>query len=203
MFEIAELESPVGPLVLGARDGRLCALTFADDWDAIAARVSRSLGDDEWRRAGDPAGAVRAMDDYFSGDVDALDAVPIEMCGTAFQRRAWSAMRDIPAGDVASYGELGVRIGTPRASRAVGAAAGANLIVVVIPCHRVVGSGGGLGGYGGGLERKRWLLEHERKHERKHERSQERAQEPDHGRDRGKGSQARRPRALATARRGG
>jgi O-6-methylguanine DNA methyltransferase len=73
-------------------------------------------------------------------------------------------MRDIPSGDVASYGELALRIGTPRASRAVGAAAGANLIVIVIPCHRVVGSGGGLGGYGGGLDRKRWLLDHERTH---------------------------------------
>jgi len=164
MFEVAELESPVGPLVLAARGERLCALTFADDWDAIAARVGRRLNDDEWRRAPDPAGAVGAMNEYFDGHIDAIDALPIELGGTSFQRDAWSAMRAIPPGDVASYGELALRIGTPRASRAVGAAAGANLIVIVIPCHRVVGSGGGLGGYGGGLERKRWLLDHERAH---------------------------------------
>jgi len=164
MFEVAEVESPVGPLVLAAREGRLCGLAFADGWDGIAARLSRRLGEKAWRPAPDPAGAVSAVDSYFSGDLSALDRIPVEMCGTAFQDRAWSAMQGIPAGDVASYGELAFRIGLPRAGRAVGAAAGANLIAIVVPCHRVVGSGGGLGGYGGGLERKRWLLDHEQEH---------------------------------------
>ena len=164
MFEIAELESPVGPLTLAARRGRLCALMFSRDWDDVAERLSRRLGETAWRTESDPAGAVSAVEAYFGGDVDALTTFPVEMNGTPFQCNVWSAMRDIPAGAVASYGDLAFRIGAPRASRAVGAASGANLIAIVIPCHRVVASGGGLGGYGGGLDVKRWLLDHEQVH---------------------------------------
>jgi O-6-methylguanine DNA methyltransferase len=137
---------------------------FSDDFDGVAERLGRRLGETAWRREADPVGAVSALEAYFEGDLDAPAAVPLEIHGTPFQRSVWSAMQDIPAGVVASYGEVAFRVGAPRASRAVGAAAGANLIALVIPCHRVVASGGGLGGYGGGLDHKRWLLDHEQEH---------------------------------------
>ena len=111
MFEIAELESPVGPLTLAARRGRLCALMFSRDWDDVAERLSRRLGETAWRTESDPAGAVSAVEAYFGGDVDALTTFPVEMNGTPFQCNVWSAMRDIPAGAVASYGDLAFRIG--------------------------------------------------------------------------------------------
>jgi methylated-DNA-[protein]-cysteine S-methyltransferase len=93
-----------------------------------------------------------------------LDALPTEALGTAFQRACWSSLRQIPAGTTTSYGALAKALGKPAAMRAVGLANGANPIAVVVPCHRVVGSDGSLTGYGGGLERKRWLLAHEARH---------------------------------------
>ena len=99
---------------------------------------------------------------YFRGDLAALEDVVAEPSGgTAFQRRVWLALRGIPAGSTISYGELARRIGSPRAVRAVGAANGANPIPLVLPCHRVIASDGSLGGYGGGLPMKEWLLRHE------------------------------------------
>jgi methylated-DNA-[protein]-cysteine S-methyltransferase len=95
------------------------------------------------------------------GELDALDRISTETAGTAFQRAVWTALRGIEAGRTVSYGALAEHIGRPRAVRAVGAANGANPIAVVVPCHRVIGSDRGLTGYGGGLERKRWLLAHE------------------------------------------
>jgi methylated-DNA-[protein]-cysteine S-methyltransferase len=98
---------------------------------------------------------------YFGGDLRALDAVPCDPGGTPFQARVWKALRTIPVGTTWSYGALARRIGDPKAVRAVGFANGSNPIAVVIPCHRVIGSNGTLVGYGGGLERKHWLLAHE------------------------------------------
>jgi methylated-DNA-[protein]-cysteine S-methyltransferase len=99
--------------------------------------------------------------DYLGGDLDALAPVVVETGGTPFQRSVWTALRDIPPGTTVSYRELARTIGSPAAVRAVGAANGANPISIVIPCHRVIGSDGSLTGYAGGMERKRWLLEHE------------------------------------------
>ena len=98
---------------------------------------------------------------YFAGDLGALAEIPVEPAGTAFQQKVWAALREIPPGRTAAYHELARRVRSPEAARAVGAACGANPIWIVIPCHRVIAAGGGLGGYGGGLRRKRWLLEHE------------------------------------------
>jgi methylated-DNA-[protein]-cysteine S-methyltransferase len=106
-----------------------------------------------------PASALAA---YFDGDLHAVDSLPVGTQGTAFQTSVWRALRDIPPGRTISYGELARRVDKPAAVRAVGLANGANPIGVVIPCHRVIGADGSLTGYGGGLERKRWLLEHER-----------------------------------------
>ena len=105
--------------------------------------------------------AGRCLAAYFDGRIDAIDAVEVAMGGTVFQREVWAALRGIPAGSHLNYGRLAERIGRPEAVRAVGAANGANPIGIVVPCHRVIGANAALTGYGGGLHRKRWLLEHE------------------------------------------
>jgi methylated-DNA-[protein]-cysteine S-methyltransferase len=98
---------------------------------------------------------------YFQGELGVLDSLSVTMGGTEFQRQVWRALREIPYGTRISYGELARRVGRPSAVRAVGAANGANPIGVIVPCHRVIGADGTLTGYAGGLERKRWLLQHE------------------------------------------
>jgi methylated-DNA-[protein]-cysteine S-methyltransferase len=143
--------------------GRLRAL----DWEDHDARMQRLLaahyGPDGvvLADATTPSPARRALDAYFAGDFAALDSLEVETAGTPFQRAVWAGLRRIPAGETLSYGALAKRIGKPAAVRAVGLANGSNPIGVVVPCHRVIGADGSLTGYGGGLERKRWLLEHE------------------------------------------
>ena len=104
-----------------------------------------------------------ALARFFAGDVEAIAPLAVRTNGTDFQRRVWAALRRIPAGRTTTYGELAATIGAPAASRAVGLANGANPIAIVVPCHRVIGANGTLTGYGGGLARKRWLLDHERR----------------------------------------
>ncbi|MDX5379180.1 MAG: methylated-DNA--[protein]-cysteine S-methyltransferase [Halomonas sp.] len=159
------MASPVGELSLVSDDqGALRALEF----DSHDERLHRLLGRHyrEYRVAKGRAPAVvrEALEAYFAGDPSHLDAVPVATGGTAFQRLVWQALRQIPAGTTISYGELATRIGRPGASRAVGLANGANPVAIVVPCHRVIGANGTLTGYGGGLPRKRWLVEHERRH---------------------------------------
>jgi methylated-DNA-[protein]-cysteine S-methyltransferase len=101
------------------------------------------------------------MGSYFKGDIAVIDTLPVETTGTPFQRSVWQALRKIRRGTTISYAELARRIGNPRAVRAAGLANGQNPIGIVVPCHRVIGSNGTLTGYGGGLPRKKWLLEHE------------------------------------------
>lgn len=111
---------------------------------------------------GETPRAIRAaFARYFAGDLGALADIPWRVAGTEFQRQVWRALTEIPAGETRTYGQQAARIGRPAAVRAVGLANGANPIGIVIPCHRVIGSGGALTGYGGGIERKRWLLNHE------------------------------------------
>jgi methylated-DNA-[protein]-cysteine S-methyltransferase len=105
--------------------------------------------------------ASAALRRYFDGELTALDGVDVEMNGTPFQKSVWAALRKVRPGKTATYSEIARRIGTPAAIRAVGAANGANPVAVIVPCHRVIGADGTLTGYGGGLERKRWLLAHE------------------------------------------
>ncbi len=105
--------------------------------------------------------ATRAIEQYFAGDLVAIDALPVRTAGTPFQRKVWSALQAIPCGATVSYAKLAARIGQPSAIRAVGSANGSNPVGVVVPCHRVIGSNGSLTGYGGGIHRKQWLLQHE------------------------------------------
>jgi len=157
-LEIAEFHSPIGMLVLAVREGALVSLEFAER----PVRLAKRFGDVALRRATDPAGVVGRLAGYFAGDLHALDAIAVDAGGTPFQRRVWAALRKIPPGETVSYQTLARRIGAPAAVRAVGAANGANPVAIVVPCHRVISADGRLGGYGGGVERKRWLLTHER-----------------------------------------
>ena len=114
-----------------------------------------------------PASITRALEAYFDGETDVLKEVAVATNGTAFQREVWKGLRTIPAGTTTSYGRLAARLGRDGASRAVGAANGANPIAIVVPCHRVIGANGRLTGYAGGLPHKQWLLDHERRFARR------------------------------------
>ena len=156
-------ESPLGSVSLAWDGLALVGLDFCPS-ERMASRLRARFGD----RAGvhasvDPDGLTARARAYFAGDVGALAAVPVEGGGTPFQRRVWAALRDIPAGKTESYSALATRLGAPRAARAVGLANARNPVAIAVPCHRVVGSDGSLTGYAGGLERKRWLLEHEQR----------------------------------------
>lgn len=160
MIQIDTIESPIGPLTAGDRAGRLCLLHFGPDDGGLDQTLERWYpGEPRTRR---PITAVReVLSRYFAGELGVIDTVPVELNGTEFQKRVWQALRRIPHGSTLSYGALAKRIGAPAAVRAVGAANGSNPVALVVPCHRVIGSDGTLTGYGGGLDRKRWLLDHE------------------------------------------
>jgi methylated-DNA-[protein]-cysteine S-methyltransferase len=159
-LEVAVVDSPIGPLGVAAEEGALVAVTF-DGGRPLRAWVARVLGKCALVETADPAGVTGPLRRFFRGELDALAPIPIRLHGTEFQRRTWEALRRIPAGTTWSYRRLATELGDPRATRAVGAANGQNPVPVVIPCHRVIGSDGSLTGFGGGLARKRWLLEHE------------------------------------------
>ena len=157
--------SPIGPLLVVSDDeGRLRALDFHDDESRLRRLLRLHYGTDG--HALEPGRVPRAIGDaldaFFGGELGATCGIAVETGGTPFQRRVWAALRRIPAGTTTSYGALAAAIGRPTAVRAVGLANGGNPIPIVVPCHRVIGADGSLTGYGGGIARKRWLLEHER-----------------------------------------
>lgn len=141
------VDTPVGPLGLVASERGLRRILWPGEPGAG--------GDEEVL-----ATAAVQLREYFAGTRRTFD-VPLELEGTDFQRRAWLALAEIPYGETRSYGEQARRLGVPRAARAIGAANGANPLPIVLPCHRLVGADGSLTGFGGGLDVKRWLLEHE------------------------------------------
>jgi methylated-DNA-[protein]-cysteine S-methyltransferase len=161
VIALATISSPVGPLTLAAREARVCLLHFGADEEAVWRFLRRYYPADVIEPHGDPAGGVSAVAAYFAGGLDALDGLEVELNGTPFQTRVWEALRRVRSGTTATYAELARSIGAASAVRAVGAANGANPVAVIVPCHRIIGTNGSLTGYGGGLERKRWLLEHE------------------------------------------
>jgi methylated-DNA-[protein]-cysteine S-methyltransferase len=158
MMRYRELESPLGAMLAVSDGEALCSLHFVDGRQAPCPR-------EDWRR--DPGAApfdrlAAELDEYWAGVRRRFD-VPVRLAGTPFQRAVWAAIAAIPYGETISYGDLASRIGRPSAVRAAGAATGRNPVSIVVPCHRVVGAGRSLVGYGGGLERKRALLELERR----------------------------------------
>lgn len=149
------LPSPIGPLTLVAEAGQLTALYMdtqrhRPDEDSLGAQGDRGTAPFD--------AAARQLADYFGGQLTEFD-LPLAPAGTAFQRQVWAALQTIPYGQTWSYAQLAEKIGRASAVRAVGLANGKNPISLVIPCHRVIGSDGSLTGYGGGLDRKRFLLD--------------------------------------------
>jgi methylated-DNA-[protein]-cysteine S-methyltransferase len=144
----AYYDSPIGLIEVGGTDDAITSLFFVDE---------RKEGAESNAVC---AEAVRQLSEYFEGTREDFE-LPLELTGTEFQRQVWTELTSIPFGQTVSYGDLARAIGKPSAVRAVGAANGDNPISIIVPCHRVIGSDGGLTGYGGGLERKEWLLRHE------------------------------------------
>jgi methylated-DNA-[protein]-cysteine S-methyltransferase len=161
-FLLDRLRTPIGTaLLVTDADGVLRAL----DWEDFEARMKgllrRHYGAVALRDARATEDVKAALTGYFDGDLERLATIAWCVAGTAFQRKVWTALATIPAGTTMSYGALAAQLGTPRAVRAVGHANGSNPLSVVVPCHRLIGANGSLVKYGGGLMRKRWLLEHE------------------------------------------
>jgi len=149
------METPTGIIEVAVDGGALVSLQFVE--------VSTARPDDPADRvAADPGGIRARLRAYYAGDLSALAEIRVRFDrGTFFQQGVWRALQGIPVGETISYAELARRVGRPSAFRAVGSANGQNPIAVVVPCHRVIAADGTLGGYGGGLDRKRWLLAHE------------------------------------------
>jgi methylated-DNA-[protein]-cysteine S-methyltransferase len=161
-FGIDRLQTPIGvALLVTDAEGVLRAL----DWEDYAPRMKELLrfqyGAVVLLEARAPKDLVKALSGYFKGDLDRLGTIHWRVAGTPFQQKVWNALPKIPAGTTMSYGALALRLEAPNAMRAVGHANGSNPISVVVPCHRLIGANGTLVKYGGGLSRKRWLLEHE------------------------------------------
>jgi len=150
-------KSPVGRIHLVANESAIVALAFDENWPRIKAKLGRY----EKRESHVIARAIRELEEYFAGKRREF-TVELALEGTAFQKSAWAALRKIPYGKTATYGQQAARIRKPAAVRAVGRANGLNRISILIPCHRVVGSSGALTGYAGGLKAKKALLELER-----------------------------------------
>lgn len=175
------IATPLGELeIITDNQGQLRALEWADFHPRLLQLLVRHYGPDHSlhpsatlvaKSAAKPGFSLhqdnveqsirQRIQDYFAGDLAAIDALPVATAGTEFQRTVWKMLRAIPCGQIMTYGQMAAQLGNPGASRAVGLANGSNPISVVVPCHRVIGSNGTLTGYAGGVERKKWLLMHE------------------------------------------
>jgi methylated-DNA-[protein]-cysteine S-methyltransferase len=161
-FNLDRLETPIGTALL-VTDGE--GVLRALDWDDYEPRMRQLLrlqcGNVALQDGRSPRDIRAALSGYFNGDLACLSAIKWRVAGTPFQHKVWTALPEIPAGTTMSYGALAAQLGMPKAVRAVGHANGSNPLSVVVPCHRLIGANGSLVKYGGGLVRKRWLLEHE------------------------------------------
>jgi methylated-DNA-[protein]-cysteine S-methyltransferase len=152
------IQTPIGPFTLVCDGDSIVAAGFCEryedlriaDRDRVAVEPVADLGEHS-----------RALAAYFGGDVSAIDRIPVRQRGSAFHLAAWQALRQIPPGMPISYHELAIRLERPGASRAAGTACGRNTVALIVPCHRVMRADGSLGGFGWGLARKQWLLDHE------------------------------------------
>ncbi|CAN5502183.1 methylated-DNA--[protein]-cysteine S-methyltransferase [soil metagenome] len=151
---IDRIATPLGKMLMMVRGTALVLLEFDDEGE-------RDLASFDVEETANPCGYSDRIRAYFDGELAAIDSIPTEGAGTPFQQRVWSELRRIPCGTTLSYGGLAERLGDKNLMRAVGLANGSNPIAVVVPCHRVIGADGSLTGYGGGLPRKSWLLNHE------------------------------------------
>ena len=170
----AVLPTPIGDMLALSSDEGLCALEFTtvqgraggeERLSRLEARLQRWFPPHEMVDRETPIIARTRvwLTDYFDGGGSDISGLRFDMRGAPFELRVWAALREIPAGQTTSYGAIAKALGSAGASRAVGMANGANPIAIIVPCHRVIGSNGSLTGYGGGLERKTWLIDHERR----------------------------------------
>ncbi len=143
------LDTPIGSLTIEADDGHILKILF--DWDKVQVRPNALTEK-----------CKTQLREYFAGKRTEFD-LPMKFNGTAFQKEVWQALLPVPFGETATYGEQAKKINKAKAVRAVGAANGQNKHTIVVPCHRIIGANGSLTGYGGGIDRKRWLLEHEQR----------------------------------------
>jgi methylated-DNA-[protein]-cysteine S-methyltransferase len=161
-FGLDRVQTPIGvALLVTDAAGQLCALDWEDYEPRMHALLRLQHGAVVQGERPAPRELRAALSAYFNGELGALRRIRWRLGGTSFQRKVWTALADIAPGTTMSYGALAASLGAPKAMRAVGHANGANPLSVVIPCHRLIGANGALVKYGGGLHRKRWLLEHE------------------------------------------
>ena len=164
IFLVETIPTPIGPLVL-THDGKaLWNIAFHDRAERRAAELARHAPHAMLKSKRNRSIFATALSAFFNGNLDAINKLPIAPLGTEFQRTAWKELRRIPAGQTRSYGEQAARIGHEAAARAIGSANGQNPISIVVPCHRLIGANGSLVHYGGGLDRKKWLIDHEACH---------------------------------------
>ena len=156
-----QYQSPIGEINVAVLDGALAWLDFADNREREAKLLTRYYGRHKRVPADNPHGFGDCLKAYFDGDLAAFDGMNLAAVGTEFQRRVWAALRKVRPGQVASYVDIAKRLDKPLNARAVGQANANNPFALVVPCHRIIAKGGGLGGYAGGLKRKDWLLKHE------------------------------------------
>jgi methylated-DNA-[protein]-cysteine S-methyltransferase len=161
ILQLEEFKSPVGVVLLVTEGRALRALDFIDYRQRMEQLLTRHYGRYQLQAAGQGSEIRSRLQSYFDGDFTAIEAIEVQTHGTEFQKKVWSALRTIPVGTTTTYGAIARQIGSPSGSRAVGLANGSNPVGIVVPCHRVVGANKTLTGYAGGLDRKRWLLDHE------------------------------------------
>jgi O-6-methylguanine DNA methyltransferase len=161
-FWYQERKSPIGTILLAGDEDTLVALDYIGYRSRMERLLAARFGDYHLSPGRAPAAVENWLDAYFASRWWELNDIPVRLGGTAFQERVWTALRQIPAGETRTYGQLAEAIGNPKAARAVGHANSLNPVAIVVPCHRVIGAGLRLTGYAGGLERKQWLLEHEK-----------------------------------------
>jgi methylated-DNA-[protein]-cysteine S-methyltransferase len=161
-LRLDRLATPIGEaLIVTDEAGQLRAFDWTDHETDMIRSLRLHYGSVVLEPGAAPSNVMRLLRGYFDGEVGCLSAIEWRTGGTLFQRSVWTALTTIAPGETLSYGALAAKLGRPKAVRAVGLANGSNPISVVVPCHRVIGADGSLTGYGGGLERKRWLLNHE------------------------------------------
>jgi methylated-DNA-[protein]-cysteine S-methyltransferase len=161
-FFTEQFATPTGAMLLVTdAEKQVCALDWEDKATRMHQLVRRYYGSIRLQPMPGVSAVRQALEAYFEGALMSIQDLPVKTAGTPFQREVWAALRAIPTGKTTSYGRLAAQLGRPKAMRAVGMANGANPVSIIVPCHRVIGSDASLTGYGGGIERKRWLLRHE------------------------------------------
>ncbi len=160
---VEHVPTPIGILIITHDGENLCNAEFADQRARREQELAHHFPQAQCVESRKRSLFFDALARYFKGDIAAINKLTVAKLGTIFQQKAWTALRQIPAGATRGYGEQAAKLGNPNAARAIGRANGLNPISIVIPCHRLIGANGSLVHYGGGLERKRWLIDHESK----------------------------------------